>query len=214
MTVQIKICGIREESALETVIAAKADFGGFIFHAKSPRNLTIGEASRLSAQASGRIQRVGLIVNPQDAFLDDLFARVELDALQLQGSESPERVRNIRERYGVKVWKAISVATRDDVERSSQYEQAADLILFDAKTPPGALPGGMGLRFDWTLLQGLKTALPWGLAGGLDPSNVAEAIARTHAPLVDVCSGTEASPGVKDPDVIAAFCTAARAVAK
>lgn len=210
MPVQIKICGIREESALEAVIAAEADFAGFIFHKPSPRNLTIAEASRLTVQAEGRIKRVGLMVNPDDAFLDELADNASLDAVQLQGSESPERVQEIREKLGVRAWKAIAVASSDDVRRAEVYADVADFILFDAKTPPGALPGGMGLRFDWTLLDGINIALPWGLAGGLDAGNVAEAIRLTHAPLVDVCSGTEAAPGIKDADKIRAFCSAAR----
>lgn len=209
MSVQIKICGIREPDALEAVIDAEANFGGFIFHPTSPRNLSLEEAAALTEQAEGRIQRVGLIVNPQDAFLDELFAVAKLEALQLQGSESPDRVREIRDRYGVKAWKAISVATKGDIERASAYFDAADFILFDAKTPPGALPGGMGLTFDWELLAGADVPIPWGLAGGLNVENVAEAIARTNAPLVDVCSGTESSPGIKDVDLVAAFCKAA-----
>lgn len=211
---QIKICGIRDEKALDAVIAAGADFGGFIFHPASPRNLSIGEAATLTTQAAVRIGRVGLIVNPEDAFLDRLFASAQIDVLQLQGSESPERVADIRDRYGVKVWKAIAVASDQDVARASEYRDAADLILFDAKTPPGALPGGMGLRFDWRLLAGLELPLPWGLAGGLDPDNITEAIARTGAPLVDVCSGTESAPGIKDPAKVAAFVKAARAAAR
>ncbi len=210
MTTDIKICGVREAHALEAVVEAGANYAGFIFHKASPRNLSIEEATALSQQSKGRITRVGLIVNPEDAFLDQLFAATQLDALQLQGSESPQRIAEIAERYGVKVWKAIAVATKEDVSRASDYLDAADLILFDAKTPPGALPGGMGLRFDWTLLAGLDLDMPWGLAGGLDPDNVAEAIARTGAPMVDVCSGTESAPGVKDVDRIAAFCKAAR----
>lgn len=209
MSVQIKICGIREESALEAVIGAGADFGGFIFHKPSPRNLSLVEAARLSAIAEGRIKRVGLMVDPEDAFLDALARKVTLDIVQLQGSESPERVKEIREKLGVCVWKAIAVATKEDVERARSYADAADFILFDAKTPPGALPGGMGLRFDWTLLNGIEIELPWGLAGGLEPGNVSEAIRLTKAPMVDVCSGTEASPGIKDMDKIAAFCKAA-----
>ena len=209
MTAQIKICGIREESALEAVIEAGADFAGFIFHEPSPRNLSLDEAAHLTARAQGRIARVGLMVNPDDAFLDALSDKVSLDAVQLQGSESPERVQQIRQKLGVKAWKAIAVATKEDVARAQDYCEAADFILFDAKTPPGALPGGMGLRFDWTLLRDLEIALPWGLAGGLDPDNVSQAIRLTKAPMVDVCSGTEAAPGIKDLDKIAAFCKAA-----
>ncbi|WP_298333932.1 phosphoribosylanthranilate isomerase [uncultured Erythrobacter sp.] len=210
MAVQIKICGIREDRALEAVIEAKADFGGFIFHQSSPRNLTISEASRLTALAEDRIQRVGLMVNPNDDFLCELAAHASLDAVQLQGSESPERVGQIRELLGVRAWKAIAVASREDILRAEAYADTADFILFDAKTPPGALPGGMGLRFDWNLLKGLDVGLPWGLAGGLNADNVAEAIRLTRTPLVDVCSGTEAAPGIKDVDKIAAFCKAAR----
>ncbi|MBD2841536.1 phosphoribosylanthranilate isomerase [Erythrobacter rubeus] len=209
MAVQIKICGIREPRALEAVIAAGANFAGFIFHASSPRNLTLEEAADLTIQANGRIKRVALIVDPTNEFLDELFASARFEAIQLQGSESPERLIEIRERYGVRAWKAISVAKREDVLRANDYVGVADFILFDAKTPPGALPGGMGLRFDWRLLDGLDLAWPWGLAGGLDPENVDEAIKRTRAPLVDVCSGTESAPGVKDMDKIAAFCKAA-----
>lgn len=209
MAAQIKICGIREESALEAVIKAGADFAGFIFHKPSPRNLSLDEAAHLTARAAGRIARVGLMVNPDDAFLAQLAGKVSLDAVQLQGSETPERVQEIGEKLGVDAWKAISVATKADVGRAQNYAEAADFILFDAKTPPGALPGGMGLRFDWTLLQDIEIDLPWGLAGGLDPDNVAEAIHLTNAPMVDVCSGTEAAPGIKDVDKIAAFCKAA-----
>ncbi len=206
----IKICGIRDESALEAVITAGANFGGFIFFEKSPRNLSIPEAARLTSIADGRINRVALMVNPDDAFLDQLLASARFEALQLQGSETPERVREIKERYGVKAWKAVSVATSEDIQRASGYIDSADFILFDAKTPPGALPGGMGMSFDWSLLTDLDLGIPWGLAGGLDASNVAQAIRATGAAMVDVCSGTEAAPGVKDVDKIAAFCKAAR----
>lgn len=214
MGTEVKICGIREAHALEAVIAAGAQYGGFIFHAASPRNLTIAEATALSDQAQGRIERVGLIVNPEDAFLDDLFASAKLDALQLQGSESPVRVAEIARRYDVKVWKAIAVSTAEDVARAADYTGSADRILFDAKTPPGALPGGMGLRFDWRLLADLQIDLTWGLAGGLGPDNVGEAIVRTQAPLVDVCSGTESAPGIKDLEKVAAFCRAAQSAAQ
>lgn len=210
MSVQIKICGIREEDALEAVIGADADYGGFIFHESSPRHLSIEDAGHLTSLAAGRIRRVALIVDPQDTFLDELFSVAQFEAIQLQGSETPERVRTIAQRYSVDAWKAVSVATREDVERASGYADSADFILFDAKTPPGALPGGMGMRFDWSLLKNLDLTLPWGLAGGLDATNVAEAIKGTGTSMVDVCSGTESAPGIKDMDKIAAFCKAAR----
>ncbi|HAU6484269.1 TPA: phosphoribosylanthranilate isomerase, partial [Citrobacter freundii] len=120
----------------------------------------------------------------------------KLNALQLHGSESPERVAQLRARFGKPVWKALPVASASDVARAAAYAGAADLILFDAKTPKGALPGGMGLAFDWSLLAGYRGALPWGLAGGLNPTNVAEAIARTGAPLVDTSSGVESAPAL------------------
>lgn len=210
MPVEIKICGIREESALEAVIAAQADFGGFIFHPSSPRHLSSKEASHLTALARGRIRRVGLMVNPDDRFLDDVLASADLDILQLQGSESPARVAEIAKRSGLQIWKAISVASEEDVQRADEYKSVADFILFDAKTPPGALPGGMGVSFDWSLLSDFVLELPWGLAGGLDADNVATAIATTGAPMVDVCSGTESAPGFKDAGKVAAFCSAAR----
>ena len=131
----------------------------------------------------------------------------------MHGSETPERTARIRASFGLPVWKALPVATAGDIEKSRAYEGAADLILFDAKTPKGALPGGMGLAFDWNLLSHYRGALPWGLAGGLNPGNVADAIRLTGAPLVDTSSGVESTPGVKDPDKIAAFCGAVRSAA-
>ncbi|HFE7277911.1 TPA: hypothetical protein ACF943_005724 [Klebsiella pneumoniae] len=139
---------------------------------------------------------VGLFVDADDAVIADALVAAKLNALQLHGSESPERVAQLRARFGKPVWKALPVASASDVARAAAYAGAADLILFDAKTPKGALPGGMGLAFDWSLLAGYRGALPWGLAGGLNPTNVAEAIARTGAPLVDTSSGVESAPAL------------------
>ncbi|HGV4735202.1 TPA: N-(5'-phosphoribosyl)anthranilate isomerase, partial [Klebsiella pneumoniae] len=149
-------------------------------------------------------------VDADDAVIADALVAAKLNALQLHGSESPERVAQLRARFGKPVWKALPVASASDVARAAAYAGAADLILFDAKTPKGALPGGMGLAFDWSLLAGYRGALPWGLAGGLNPTNVAEAIARTGAPLVDTSSGVESAPGVKDTDKITNFAFAVR----
>ncbi|WP_280164136.1 phosphoribosylanthranilate isomerase, partial [Escherichia coli] len=161
-------------------------------------------------RAAGQIAVVGLFVDADDAVFADALVAAKLNALQLHGSESPERVAQLRARFGKPVWKALPVASASDVARAAAYAGAADLILFDAKTPKGALPGGMGLAFDWSLLAGYRGALPWGLAGGLNPTNVAEAIARTGAPLVDTSSGVESAPGVKDTDKITNFAFAVR----
>lgn len=189
---------------------AHADYVGFVFYPPSPRNLTLGEAAELGAQAAGHALRVGLFVDASDASLGEAVAAAQLDVLQLHGAESPARVAELKARFGLPVWRALPVAGRDDVLRADAYTSAADLILFDAKTPKGTLPGGMGVAFDWNLVAGWKGACAWGLAGGLLAENVGEAVRLTGAPLVDTSSGVESAPGVKDAAKIAAFCAAAR----
>lgn len=204
---QIKICGINATEALDAAIAGRADYVGFVFFPPSPRNLTLSDAAALSVRNSGRLKKVGLFVNASDGEIAEAVAAAQLDVLQLHGSETPERAAQLRARYSLPVWKAISVAGPGDVEQANRYAQAVDLVLFDAKTPKGAaLPGGMGLAFDWNLLKAYKGPLPWGLAGGLGPANVAEALRLTGAPLLDVSSGVESAAGVKDPEKIAEFC--------
>jgi phosphoribosylanthranilate isomerase len=154
---------------------------------------------------------VGLFVDADDATIAETVAAARLDILQLHGRESPERAAQLRARFGLPVWKALPVATAEDVAKANAYAGAADLVLFDAKTPKGTLPGGMGLSFDWNLVARWKAPVAWGLAGGLTPENVAEAVRLTGAPLVDTSSGVESAPGVKDSGRIAAFCAAARA---
>lgn len=207
----IKICGITTPDALEACIANRASHVGFNFYAPSPRHAAPAIAAELARQADGRIQRVGVFVDAGDALLAEVLAAARLDALQLHGNESPERVAAVRRAFGLPVWKVLSIASRDDLARAGAFTEAADFLLLDAKTPKGTLPGGMGLSFDWTLLSGWKTPLPWGLAGGLSPRNVADAVRATGAPMVDTASGVESAPGVKDPALIAAFCAAARA---
>jgi len=207
---QIKICGITTADALEAAMAARASHVGFNFYPPSPRYAATGLAARLSAQAAGTLTRVGVVVDPSDETLSELTDAVGLDALQFHGAESPERLSQARTRFGLPVWMVLSVASASDLERASASVGAADFLLLDAKTPKGALPGGMGLKFDWGLLAGWKAPLPWGLAGGLNPGNVAEAVRRTGAALVDAASGIESAPGIKDPALIAAFCAAAR----
>ena len=207
----IKICGLTNARALDAAILARADYAGFVFFSPSPRNLSIADAAALSARAEGRITRVGLFVDASDAAIADAVTAARLDALQLHGSETPARAAQLKAHFGLPVWKALPIAAKSDVDRAAAYAGAADLILFDAKTPKGSsLPGGMGLSFDWSLVAGWKSPIAWGLAGGLTPSNVDEAIRLTAAPLVDTSSGVESAPGVKDMDKIAAFCKAAQ----
>ena len=206
----IKICGINAAVALDAAIAARADYAGLVFYPPSPRHLTPSEAADLGARAAGRIGAVGLFVDADDSTIGDAVGAAKLQAVQLHGRESPQRAAELRARFGVPVWKVIAVASATDIARADAYAGGADLILFDAKTPKGTLPGGMGLVFDWALLSAYRGALPWGLAGGLSIDNVAEAVRVTGATLVDTSSGVESAPGVKDVDKIAAFCKAAR----
>lgn len=207
---RIKLCGLTDPAALDAAIAARADYAGFNFYPPSPRFLPLDRAAELGAQAAGRIGRVGVFVDADDAAIAAAVSAAQLDAIQLHGSESPARAAELRHRFGLPVWRVIGVAKGDDLAKAAAYAGAADFILFDAKTPKGTLPGGMGLAFDWALLARLRISLPWGLAGGLTPANVAEAVQITGAPLVDAASGIESAPGQKDPALIAAFCAAAR----
>ncbi len=207
---RIKICGITTAVTLDAAIAARADYVGLTFVLPSPRYLKPSAAAELAARTAGRIGKVGLFVDASDAAIAEAVAAAGLDALQLHGSETPQRAAELRSRYAVPVWKVISVASAADIARADAYAGVADLILFDAKTPKGALPGGMGLVFDWALLNAYRGALPWGLAGGLTAENVAGAVHVTGAPLVDTSSGVESAPGVKDHAKVAAFVAAAR----
>lgn len=206
----IKICGLTTPDTLDAAIKARAEYVGFNFYPPSPRYLSPRDAAALSARAEGRTQRVGLFVDASDETIAEFLAAARLDAIQLHGAETPERAAQVKARFGLPVWKALSIASEADVARANAYADAADLILFDAKTPKGTLPGGMGLAFDWSLVANWKGPLAWGLAGGLTPENVAEAIGLTGAPLVDTSSGVETAPGVKDGARIAAFCASAR----
>ena len=207
----IKICGIATPQALDATIDARADYIGLVFFAKSPRNVSLREAAMLGERAAGRTKVVGLFVDALDATIAEAVTAARLDVIQLHGKETPERVAKLRAQFGLPVWKALSVASREDVANAAAFAGAADLILFDAKAPKGAdLPGGLGLVFDWDLLAAYRGQAPWGLAGGLSPDNVADAVRRTGARLVDVSSGVESTPGVKDSDRIRTFCFNAR----
>lgn len=207
----IKICGIATPQALDAAIEARADYIGLVFFAKSPRNVSLREAALLGERAAGRSKVVGLFVNALDATIAEAVAAARLDVIQVHGTETPQRVAQLRAQFGLPVWKALSVASRDDLVNAAAFAGAADMILFDAKAPKGAdLPGGLGLVFDWDLLSAYRGETPWGLAGGLSPDNVADAVRRTGTALVDVSSGVESAPGVKDADRIRAFCFNAR----
>jgi phosphoribosylanthranilate isomerase len=207
--VAIKICGLSTATALDAAFAHGATHAGFVHFPKSPRHLEFDELHALARRAPPEAGRVAVVVDPDDALIDRLLAPGILTALQLHGHEEPARVAAIARRADVEIWKAVSVRTAADVAKARHFAGAAHRILFDAKTPDDAdLPGGMGLRFDWTLLSGYDGALPWALSGGLDAINVCQAITQTSAPLVDVSSGVESAPGIKDVDKIAAFCKA------
>lgn len=207
---KIKICGLSTPETLAATIAAGADMAGFVFFEKSPRHIDLETARTLGRLAQGRISKVGLTVDADDALLDAIIDDLKPDLLQLHGRESPERVRAVKARFGLPVIKALGVATAADVEFARAFEGVADILLFDAKPAPGAaVPGGAGVAFDWNLLRGASTK-NWMLSGGLDPENVAEAVRLTGAPAVDVSSGVERARGVKDAAKIAAFVAAAR----
>ena len=213
MTTEVKICGLRSEPALDAALAGGADYVGFVFYPRSPRNIEPAAARALADKARGRAKIVALLVDPDDALLDDVIATVAPDIVQLHGAETPGRVGEIARRYGKPVMKAVAIATADDVTTALEYAGHADRILFDAKPLPGeTLPGGNGIAFDWQALAGLEGRVDFMLAGGLTPDNVGEAIRLTGARAVDVSSGVESRPGEKDPDLIRRFIQAAKTV--
>jgi phosphoribosylanthranilate isomerase len=213
MTVDVKICGLKNDSALDAALEAGADYIGLVFHEASPRNIDLEAARSLAMLARGRAKIVALLVDPDDDKLADVLAAVEPDLIQLHGSETPDRVAQVTSHFLRPVMKAIKVASPADAEAAAAYAGKAALILFDAKAPeerPGALPGGNGVAFDWQALEGVRGKFPYMLAGGLTPLNVAEAIRRTGAQAVDVSSGVESAPGEKDPELIRRFLRAAK----
>jgi len=208
---RIKICGLTEPAGIAAAAAAGATYLGFNFFPKSPRYADFETAAELAADVPPGLAKVGLVVDADDAMLDALTDRVPLDILQLHGSEPPERVTQVKARYGLPVMKVIGIASADDLAKIDTYAKVADQLLVDAKPPKGAdRPGGNAVAFDWRLIAGRRWPLPWMLAGGLTPDNVAEAIRLTGARQVDVASGVESAPGIKDAARIQAFCEAAR----
>lgn len=210
MPVAAKICGLSTPETVDAAIAGGARHIGLIFFAKSPRHVSIAQAASLVARLPHHVGAVGVFVDPDAALLDAVRAQVALSAIQLHGNESAAFAAQMRRRHGIDIWKVVAVKTAADIATASAYRGAVSRILYDAKTPEGAaLPGGMGVRFDWTLLQGARHPLPWALSGGLDAHNLAEAVRLTGAELVDTSSGVESAPGIKDVDKITAFLKAA-----
>jgi phosphoribosylanthranilate isomerase len=211
---RVKICGLRDAASMQAAVRAGASYVGLVFFPKSPRNVTVEQAASIAADVPAGLAKVALVVNADDATLDSILAAVPIDILQLHGSETPQRVAEVRARYGLPVMKAVGVADAADLSQLDVYARVADQILVDAKPPKQAtLPGGNGLAFDWQLIAGRRWPVPWMLAGGLTPENVASAIALTGARQVDVSSGVESAPGIKDAALIEAFCAAARQTA-
>ncbi len=209
--VGVKICGLRSVADVEAVAAAGALYCGLNFFPPSPRYLTLSEGRALALAAPVGLAKVALTVDADEATLDALVEAMPLDMLQLHGHESADRVAAVRSRYGLPVMKVISVRDEGDLATLVDLSLVADQIMIDAKPPKGAvLPGGNGVPFDWRLVAGRRWLRPWMLAGGLTADNVAEAIRLTGARQVDVSSGVESAPGVKDHARIAAFVTAAR----
>ena len=206
MNVRSKLCGLNTVQDIDAAAQAGEAYVGFVFFAKSPRNLDIAEAREVALRVPVGISKVALVVNADNTLLDQITASVSLDMLQLHGDESLERVAEVKARYGLPVMKALGIATSKDVERAQTYAGVADQLLLDAKPMAGQdLPGGNGFSFDWTLLQGQTWSVPWMLAGGLTPANVASAVQLSGAQQVDVSSGIEITPGQKSSELMAEF---------
>ncbi len=215
MPVEVKICGVNSPAALGAAVAGGADYLGFNFYPPSPRYVTPEVAREITAAAPESVTKVGVVVDLDDGALAAILEHAPLDMLQLHGSESPERVAEIRARFALPVMKAVKIAGADDVAAAEAFCGAADRLLFDAKPPKdmaGALPGGNALALDWRLLAGTAWPVPWMLSGGLDADNLAEAVRVSGARALDVSSGVEDAPGTKNPDKIRAFLSAAKAL--
>jgi phosphoribosylanthranilate isomerase len=212
MSLLVKICGLSTRETLDVALQAGADMVGFVFFPPSPRHLTLETARELGRQATGRAVKVALTVDADDATLGNIVEVLQPDILQVHGKETVARLRDIKRSFGLPVMKALAVETAADLAPLPGYASVADRILFDARAPKDATrPGGLGAVFDWRLLENLELEVPFMVSGGLHAGNVAEAVRVTRAGGVDVSSGVERTPGVKDPDMIRAFIRAARA---
>jgi phosphoribosylanthranilate isomerase len=211
MGVQAKICGVTSAEAVQAALGGGAAFLGFNFFGKSPRYLTPEAAGRLAEPVRGKLKIVAVMVDPTDAEVDRVAQALRPDLVQLHGSETPSRARAVAQRASAGVIKVLPVAEAADLAAAGDFDPIADHLMFDTKAPKDAdRPGGLGLAFDWTLLSGRRFRRPWLLAGGLDPWNLAQAVQQSGAPIVDVSSGVERGPGLKDPALIAAFLDAAK----
>lgn len=207
MRIQAKICGVAEPAGLNAAVDHGARFVGFVFYPPSPRCVAPAQAADLARLLPTSVRSVGLFVDPDDALLELVTGQVPFDLLQLHGQESPQRLAEIKSRFHLPVMKAFRIGSLADLDAVAAYEGVADRLLFDAKPPaaPGALPGGNGVAFDWTLLAGRRWSRPWMLSGGLKADNVAEGVRATGATAVDVSSGVEDRPGRKSPEMIRKF---------
>lgn len=215
MTPDIKICGLKTDEAVDRAVQLGASHVGFIFFQKSPRHVEPADAGLLADRVRGRARIVSVSVDADDDDLDEIIALIRPDILQLHGSETPERVLRIKAITGLKVWKALAIRDADDLRRIEPYEGIVDRFLFDAKPPKGSeLPGGNGVSFDWRLISALDGTVEYMLSGGLNKDNIAEALAITNAPGIDVSSGVESAPGVKDVRMMDEFFAAVRAASR
>jgi len=215
MAVVAKICGLKTAETIAAAVAHGADLVGFNFFRKSPRYVEPEQAGVLARAMPSRVLKTGLLVDDDDARIAAILAVAQLDLLQLHGSETPERVAAIKAKFGVPVMKVIKVRSAADIARAADYEAVADRLLFDAQPPAemkNVLPGGNAVSFDWSLLEGFRSRLPWMLSGGLTPGNLAEAVRQSGAPAVDVASGVEDRPGEKNPSKIKDFLEVARSL--
>jgi phosphoribosylanthranilate isomerase len=209
---KVKICGLSDAGAVAAAVSAGADYVGFVFYARSPRHVSLDQAVQLAQNVPAGVGKVGLFVDAGDEEISAAARSGAIDYLQLHGQENPDRVAEIRARFGLPVIKSIPIAAAEDAGRAAAFELVADMLLFDAKPPVSkdALPGGNGLVFDWNLIAGRKWARPWILSGGLNVENVADAIRVSGAKMVDVSSGVERTPGIKDLAKISAFIETAK----
>lgn len=213
MSVGVKICGLSTPEAVRAALEGRAGYLGFMFFPKSPRNIAADAAGRLAQPVRNHAKVVAVMVEPSDAQVDEVAAGLKPDLIQLHGAETPSRALAIGRRAEAGIIKVIPVSEASDLSAAADYEGFAEHLMFEARPPKDAvLPGGSGRRLDWTLLAGRRFQRPWFLAGGLDPWNLAEAVQQSGAPLVDVSSGVERGPGLKDPALITAFLDAARRV--
>ena len=211
MNIKIKICGLTNVKDIEACVLAKVDYVGFVFFKESKRNLILSEANKIASYIPQSIVKVALTVDPKDLELDNLFSKFPVDTLQLHGHESPARVKEIKEKYGVPVIKSISLKAKTDLAKIHEYTWVADQLLIDAAKPDErSPPGGNGVVFDWSLISGYNWRTPWLLAGGLNHTNISDAIRVSGAMQVDVSSGVERQPGIKDQKLIKEFVRVAR----